>query len=202
MAQQDKQSSSADALAALASGGVPPLVAQDAAMLGIQPPSSPPPQTAAAPGAAAADPFAALAAVAKPTAQAPPPPVPAIPNFAVAPPMSPEVRRARSVQAQKRAAQHHGHAFRQVAIPLLLSVGTILFLMATIVLVKLPKNIPEGEVNPGLMHSPWAPWLVLAAYLVGAVLFLGAFLFHAEVKQANLKMKRTQTRNGQDVDNQ
>lgn len=184
MTQQDKRSFSADALAALASGGPPPLAGQDAPAQGVQPPPPPLPD-----GAALVDPFAALAAAPAPTAQAPAAPPPAIANFS-APTMSVEARRVRSIQQQKRTAQQHGHTFRQVAIPLLLAVGAILFVMATIVLIKLPRETLEGDVT--LMNSPWAPWLVLAAYLVGAVLFLGAFLFHAEVQQAKMKMKRAQ----------
>lgn len=182
MAQEDKRIMNADALASLAAGGPPPLVEQDA-------PQAPPAGANVPPAPADPnDPFAALMSAPIPSVQQLV--VPAIPNLAGVPGLSPAAKKARAAQLQRKAAQQHGHHFRQIAIPLLLVVGGILFVMATIVLIYLPKE--ASDYPEGLVDSPYAPWMVLAAYLVGAVLFLGAFLFHIEVKQAKLKAKRAE----------
>ena len=192
MAQEDKRLMNADALASLAAGGPPPLAGQDAPQAPPANPNDPPP-----PPADPGDPFAALLSAPAPSQSAPQPVAPAIPDLAGSPALSPAAKKARAAQQQRRAAQQHGHHFRQVAIPLLLVVGAILFVMATIVLMNLPNEASEYPM--GLMDSPYAPWLVVAAYLVGAVLFLGAFLFHLEVKQAKLKAKRAQNQAAQEA---
>ncbi len=192
MAQEDKRSMNADALASLASGGPAPLAEQDA-------PQTPPAEAGDAPAAPADpdDPFAALLSAPAPAASDPQAVVPAIPDLAGSASLSPAAKKARAAQLQRKAQQQHGHHFRQVAIPLLLVVGAILFVMATVVLVNLPEEPSEYPMS--LMESPFAPWLVVAAYLVGAVLFLGAFLFHIEVRQAKLKAKRAENRAAQEA---
>ena len=89
--------------------------------------------------------------------------------------------KARAAALGRQAAQAHAHQFKRIMIPLLITVGLLLFALGGVVAGYLPSGDPaEAELSrPGVM----AKWAVRAAFPLGAILLLAAMLFHRELKR-------------------
>ena len=105
--------------------------------------------------------------------------------------------RQKSLQArQKRAAalvgqsqRAHAQQFKSFMIPMLIVTGALLFVLATIVALLMPDT--KDTFHPA--YSPWyenpdtKKMLVLVAYPLGAILFLGAWLFFTDLQRHKKK---------------
>jgi hypothetical protein len=127
---------------------------------------------------------------AEPGAEADPPDVPADPEQAViaangGAPTTAAARRARAASFAGRSARAHHHQYKAFMIPVLITVSAMLFVAGTLVLgmlisdsIREAFNMSETSAlieNGGLFTA--------IAYLLGAILVLGAWLFHMELKR-------------------
>lgn len=187
-----RQTSSIDALAAMAAGQDVAPTDPDAGSLPIesdQPVQADP--TGQIPPEAAAVELSDLAATA--SAGANPDPFAA----AASAPAADAGSRQRSLQArQKRAAalvgqsqRAHAQQFKSFMIPMLVVTGSLLFILATIVALLMPDT--RETFNPA--YSPWyenpstKKGLVLLAFPLGAILYLGAYLFYMDIQRHKKK---------------
>lgn len=91
-------------------------------------------------------------------------------------------RAARSNSAQ---AGSHGHAFRKIAIPLLLTMGVILLGLAGVTLFLMSQRTPEEiSANPLLNHGRLFSGISIC---LAVCLVAGAALFQYEVRRAEKK---------------
>jgi len=151
----------------------------------------------------------------QPEAPISPPSRPEQPAPAVQRPAAPDVRRgspggmpvakampafpaSRTGHARPTARARAGHRqptqeldfasynYRQTMIPILLTLGVLVLIAATILSVQLPSGgakDPTGMTMPPhpMLAASWAKWLVLAFFPVGAGLLFGAFMFIIQV---------------------
>lgn len=89
--------------------------------------------------------------------------------------------KARAAALGRQAAQAHAHQFKRIMIPLLITVGLLLFVLGGVVAGYVWRgNSAETELSrQGVM----AKWAVVAAFPLGAILLLAAMLFHRELKR-------------------
>ncbi len=100
---------------------------------------------------------------------------------------------ARTRTPQRRPAPAvHAHHFKQFMIPMLLIVGVMLVGMgATLGLILINRSDTVGP--PTMIDQPWVPWAVVASFPLGAIMFVGAWMFHREGKNARAKKQKQQT---------
>jgi len=99
---------------------------------------------------------------------------------------TPAAKRARAANFHKRSGAAHAHHFRRTMIPLLLTVGGLLFLLAIGTLVMMATTEEAAlQQNPYLMR--YGKWCIIAAFPLGAILLVGAWLFHGDVKRSEQK---------------
>jgi len=188
------RAASIDALAAMAAGqDVAPtdMDADDLPTESDQPVEADP--TGEIPPEAAAVELNDLAANASAAAAAKPDPFAA----ASAAPAGDVGSRQRALQArQKRAAslvgqsqRAHAQQFKSFMIPMLIVTASLLFVLATVVALLMPDT--TNTFNPD--YSPWyenpntKKFLVLIAYPLGAILYLGAYLFYMDLQRHKKK---------------
>ena len=116
---------------------------------------------------------------------------------AAGPPVGDAASRQVALQArQKRAAslvgqsqRAHAQQFKSFMIPMLIVTGSLLFVLATIVALLMPDT--RETFSPG--YSSWyenpntKKGLVLVAYPLGAILYLGAYLFYMDLQRHKKK---------------
>lgn len=97
----------------------------------------------------------------------------------------PPSRAAMAAQRRKEASQRKAETFRQTLIPILLTVGVLLVVVAIVGLASIPDNVGDDEVdttnwddetNPFLAKE-WVKWLLIAALPVALILEFGAVIF-------------------------
>ena len=99
---------------------------------------------------------------------------------------APEARARRAADFQARQHVAHAYHYKRTMIPPLLVVGVLLLLAGGGALVikvldgRGDHSLPTD--SPLLRH---AGWLVLSSWLLGAILLLGAWLFHRDVTEAD-----------------
>jgi hypothetical protein len=186
-AEDDKHGESADALEAMANGqDAPPQPTQWHAM----PPQPPTPQETDDAERAEGDDGEVLdAEVVAVGDDAQHPADPAADLAAVAgatPPSSPATRKARAEVFHRKARRAHAHQFKKFMIPLLLISGAALFVLGTVAafLVFGSADGPAADREGRLVSVETERLLVLAAFPVGAILLLGAWLFHLDLRRA------------------
>lgn len=197
LSEAEETQEEADALADAAAGAA----ADNEAVLAAAEQAEPmDPETALAAAAAEElDPAAALAAAVGAEA-----PTGSAAAFAGAPPAlggpaAAERKRARSLQMQMQSRRVHAYQFKRFMIPMLIVVGVLVLIMgvATLVLVPSDPNAPiDDQGNPvdgayeeapqeNLIPPQFRPWLILSAFVVGPILLLGAWMFHADVRRSD-----------------
>jgi uncharacterized membrane protein len=100
---------------------------------------------------------------------------------------SPQARQERTAALAARTRRAHFHQFKSIMIPLLLAVGVLLFVCGAFVLIY--DGDAEGvEIDPptGLLGN-MRSWFPIAAFVVGAILLAGAWLFRRDLKAAQEK---------------
>jgi len=96
-----------------------------------------------------------------------------------------QMRRKRAVALQGQTRHAHAQQFKSFMIPMLIVTGALLFVLATVVALLRPSD--AGTFNPE--YSSWyenpttKKALVLIAYPLGAILFLGAWLFYVDLQR-------------------
>jgi len=96
-----------------------------------------------------------------------------------------QVRRKRAAALVGQSQRAHAQQFKSFMIPMLIVVGALLFVLATVVALLMPDT--RETFNPA--YSAWhenpstKKGLVLIAYPLGAILFLGAYLFYMDLQR-------------------
>ncbi|MDY6914362.1 MAG: hypothetical protein SVT52_07900 [Planctomycetota bacterium] len=96
--------------------------------------------------------------------------------------------RAATFQTQHRIA--HAHQYKRTMIPLLLVVGVLLFILSGVTMFVLLTGRSAGGAGPEMSQNLLmrnGVWLVVFAMPLGAILLVGAWLFHRDVSQAERK---------------
>jgi hypothetical protein len=96
------------------------------------------------------------------------------------------VRKVQAAKFEERSARAQHQQMKKFMIPLLVTVGVLLFLFGGYLLTKLPGQA-EAAADGSMLARPWAKFVVLAAFPLGAILMLGAWLFHQDVQRAEKK---------------
>ncbi len=90
------------------------------------------------------------------------------------------VRAARTAALDQQRSRVHAHQFKQVMVPLLLTVGGLLLVLGIVVAAMLPPRGASG----GLLSRSAAIWAVVAAFPLAAILLFGAWFFRRELREA------------------
>jgi len=97
-------------------------------------------------------------------------------------------RRNRSAAFQHQSRRVHAEQFKRAMIPLLIVVGAMLLLLGAAMLTMLPGAEQAAQArargSDALAHKAWTRPLVLASFPLGAILFLGAWLFRRDLRAA------------------
>lgn len=164
--QQDRHQENADALKALAEGV--DLSAEQLQELQQDP--------AAQQGAGDFDPLLVIG----PTAVAAEASAVEIPNL----PAEPLDRRAHFAAMAEKARHVHARQFKQVMIPLLVTMAAVLLLCGAGALWMLPAaEEPNVQVHT-LLGTDMQKWLGIAAFPIAAILLAGAWLFRRDIRLA------------------
>lgn len=103
------------------------------------------------------------------------------PDIPTAAPIS---QKARASAHHRRAGRAHAEQFKKFMVPLLLVSGVLLFVLGGAAsFVVFGDEAPRAE--DALLSLGARKLLVLAAFPLGAILLLGAWLFHLEVRRSN-----------------
>lgn len=177
MQEPNKWDQSADALKSLADGT--PEDPQQAADPAEQPAQADPVEQAAQ-AAEPLDPVAALEGR-MPVSTEPPVELEGVPDV----PGADEDRRRQVAGFEDRTRKAHAHQFRTIMIPLLITVGILLFICGTVLLATGPESEPTDPFaeRPDSLKS-FRSWFPLVAFPVGAFLLFGAWYFHREISAA------------------
>jgi len=164
--QEDRRNRSADALKAMAEGGLDP--GDDAAGQPVEAEETPSASDIAA-GPDSPPPIAADEFVSAPPADV---------NQAMA-------RRRREALLKSSARRRHTHHFRRTIIPLMLVVGGLLVVLAMVVTVMLVLD-REGRIyidadSAVLGRNGWLA--AVLAFSLGVILLGGAWMFHRDVRR-------------------
>ncbi|HUS47551.1 MAG TPA: hypothetical protein VNA25_13015 [Phycisphaerae bacterium] len=167
--EPDKWDQSADALKSLADGtSEDPEQAADP----VEPPAEP---------ADPADPADAMAAL-EAGMSASPESQPVELEGVSAVPLDDAARRRQTAGFERRTQKAHAHQFKVIMIPLLITVGVLLFVCGTILLATAPESDPTDPfAEPQDKLRVFRSWFPLAAFPVGAFLLFGAWYFHREI---------------------
>ncbi|HUU22307.1 MAG TPA: hypothetical protein VM389_07195 [Phycisphaerae bacterium] len=97
----------------------------------------------------------------------------------------PAAQAARLRRHGRLASQAHAHQFKRFMIPLLLVTGVLLFVLGGAAL-ALQGSLESAETagQGSLLASKSARWSAVAAFPLGAILLLGAWLFRRDVRRA------------------
>ncbi len=87
-----------------------------------------------------------------------------------------------------RSQDVYGQQFKHLMIPLLVIVGAMLLVLGTLTAFRLPSpaEIEHARAigNRSLLFQPFSKYLVLAAFPLGAILLVGAWMFRRQLKRA------------------
>ena len=179
MAQDEKpdsMDSKVDALAAMADG-------QDISHQGFNAIEDAPPTAAGESDAAAA-----LAAQTAP-AEAPaviPATAPAAGSAAVS-----GARKARASTLQRQRSRVHAEQFKRMMVPILVVTGVLLLILGGIVTFMMRQGDADLPAGTGMLNDPgFKRIMVIAAFPLGAILLIGAWLFRADLKRGEAAARR------------
>ena len=74
-------------------------------------------------------------------------------------------------------------------IPILITLGVMLLILCTVAAFRLPSEEELGDEGAlpadvgSFLFKPWAKWVILAGFVVGVGLELGAFVFITQVRK-------------------
>jgi len=108
------------------------------------------------------------------------------------------VRKARAASLVGQSRRVYAHQFKKTMIPLLLTVGGLLFLFSLITLAMIAPRIGDDTMSSTRLVR-YGGYLILAALPLGAILVLGAWMFHKEVSAAerlDRQTRQNRQRNG------
>jgi hypothetical protein len=99
-------------------------------------------------------------------------------------------RRARANTLQKQSSRVHAEQFKRMMVPILAITGILLILLGSIVAFTL-KHTDSGYSTPGMINDPnFRLIMTMAAFVVGAVLLLGAWLFRKDLQRSEIAGQR------------
>lgn len=113
---------------------------------------------------------------------------PAAEGEALPPAESAQAQQARAAAIQATAQRAQFHQFKSIMIPLLLTVGALLFVLGVIVLIRsAPTPADDSSAAAPTMFSRIQGWFPIASFIVGGVLLFGAWLFNRDLRAAQGK---------------
>jgi|GEM_PF-6202118 len=107
----------------------------------------------------------------------------AMASLAAGPPSAAPNRKARTAAYNRNQQQANAHNFKKTMIPPLLLVGGLLILFSLITTIMLIKAGVAAEGTTPTRLQAFGPWLIGFSLPMGALLLVGAYLFHADVKR-------------------
>jgi hypothetical protein len=93
-------------------------------------------------------------------------------------------RKAQAARFHRQSMQAHHEQMKRFMIPLLLAVGIMLFVFGAILAAMMPGAGAGKAGSLSMLTKPWAKAVVFASFPVGAILLLGAWLFHKDVSRS------------------
>ncbi|MCP4375200.1 MAG: hypothetical protein GY794_03330 [bacterium] len=138
-----------------------------------------------------ADANAAAALIAQsPSAAAPQAEAPIMTSEAVS-----GARRARSNSLQQQRSRVHAEQFKRMMVPILLITGILLLVLGGIVAFML-RPVDPGYGDSGMLNNQnFRKIMAMAAFPLGAILMLGAWLFRADIKRSEIAAQRENSKN-------
>jgi hypothetical protein len=99
------------------------------------------------------------------------------------------MRRAHAAQYQQQASRANTHTYKRTMVPLLLVVGLLLLIMGGAAFAFLPSSEMAEVIrrtNPdALSISPVMRYMAILSFPLGAILMLGAWMFHQEIRRSD-----------------
>ena len=103
-------------------------------------------------------------------------------------------RKSRASTLKKQQAQVHAEQFKRMMIPILLITGILLLLLGGVVMF-LTRGATEGYTGSGMLGNPALKRImVITSFPLGAILMVGAFLFHKDIKRGEAAIRRANER--------
>ena len=103
--------------------------------------------------------------------------------------------RRRSAQVHARTQQAHTHQLKSIAIPLLITVGLLLFLCSIIAIGQVASASGDPDaiaaINESLLPMSYRQAFPVAGFPIGAFLLFGAYHFRKEMQQVRQADKRS-----------
>jgi len=93
-------------------------------------------------------------------------------------------KKLRQAAFHARSTRAHSEQYKRTMIPLLVIVGGLLVLAGAGTLAMLIQQKQGGCVlGEGNLLLRYGAWFIVAAWILGAILFVGAWMFHRELSQ-------------------
>jgi len=104
---------------------------------------------------------------------------------------SPRKNRAATLKRQRQRV--HAEQFKRMMVPMLIVTGILLMVLGGIVGFMM-RGDPEMHTGSGPLHDPTLKTImVCTAFVVGAILLIGAWMFRADLKRADKMAQREQS---------
>jgi len=104
-------------------------------------------------------------------------------------------RKVRVSALQKQRSRVHAEQFKRMMVPILVITGILLIALGSIVAVMMRQD-DLGYIAPGMFNDPvFKRIMVIAAFQLGAIMLVGAWLFRMDLKRGEAVLRRE---NGKD----
>jgi len=101
-------------------------------------------------------------------------------------------RKARASALQRQRARVHAEQFKRMMVPILLVTGVLLMILGGVVAFMMRQGDPSMVIDDGtLLNNPmFKKVMVIGAFVIGAILLVGAWLFRADIKRGETAVQR------------
>jgi len=102
-------------------------------------------------------------------------------------------RKSRAVALKRQRQRVHAEQFKRMMVPILLVTGVLLIVLGGIVAFMMTGQEEGMYTGSDMFHDPGLKRImVITAFPLGAILFIGAWLFRADLKRADKMAQREQ----------
>ena len=100
-------------------------------------------------------------------------------------------RKVRASALQKQRSRVHAEQFKRMMVPILVVTGVLLLALGGIMMFMMRQGDAYDYTGAGMLHDPgFKRIMVIAAFPLGAILLVGAWLFRADLKRGEAAMRR------------
>ncbi|MDP6545683.1 MAG: hypothetical protein QGH60_16995 [Phycisphaerae bacterium] len=104
-------------------------------------------------------------------------------------------RKARASAMQRQRTRVHAEQFKRMMVPILLVTGILLMILGGIVGVMMRKAGPSPYHDTGGFDGvSFKKIMVIASFVIGAILLIGAWMFGADIKRGEAAARRENER--------